>query len=167
MAKITGRLTAAAAAAGRFAKKQALWILALLVPLGFVLVPPVRDFLNQNSPAIVAAFTAVLAFSTIALWKATGQSVELARRVATELERPYVYAMPLQHTLDEYFSGSSKTASVTVRLKNIGRGPARVRHCICSAGLVRSEDERPGSQHRWDVRSSRWGRETTWFMNSI
>lgn len=107
--------------------------------------------LDANSNSIVAAFTFVLAISTIALWRATRESVRLAQKTLTDLERPYVYAMPTVHTLAEYFRGTVDAATVTFRIKNIGRGPARAEHCICSATLVASEHERPGTQFRWEV----------------
>lgn len=40
---------------------------------------------------IVAIATAILAFSTIGLWRVTNRSVDIAERALTEVERPYVF----------------------------------------------------------------------------
>ncbi|MEW5918210.1 MAG: hypothetical protein AB1762_17540, partial [Gemmatimonadota bacterium] len=111
-------------------------------------------WLDTHSGFVMALLTAIYVLTTVLLAHSALRSHRLAEehlKVTRELERPYVYAMPVANTIKAYFQQPAIAPTVTLRVKNIGRGPALVNHCICTAGLVASEADKPSAQFRWEV----------------
>src|SRR6266542_4356436 len=72
-------------------------------------------WLNNNSGAVIAVVTAVYAFFTILLWRATKEQATLTRAAIDVQVRPFLVAVPLRRgteTLDSFF------------VHNIGNGAA-------------------------------------------
>lgn len=84
-----------------------------------------------SSEGIIAAFTVVLAISTIALWDATQQSAKIAERALSEHERPWLFldAVKIERRDHEGRSPIPNNYFVTLRWKNIGRSPAVIHNC--------------------------------------
>jgi hypothetical protein len=76
-------------------------------------------FVDGNANAIIAAFTIVLAWSTIGLWSETKRSVRVAERAMTVLERAYVF---FEDTKRE--KGPGITGRYAVIFRNHGKTPA-------------------------------------------
>jgi hypothetical protein len=85
------------------------------------------DFVHENGEAIIAAFTVILAFSTIFLWVATRSLVKGAERTARFQLRAYIGID--QITISNVSAGEKPL--VHVRIKNYGQTPAYdVRHFL-------------------------------------
>lgn len=80
-----------------------------------------------------AVFTGLLVWSTWLLWRSTSQSVGIAERALTELERPFVYAQVTNVSINISRLQKSGTATVLMHLGrfelsllNFGRSPANL-----------------------------------------
>jgi hypothetical protein len=103
---------------------------------------------------LVTAFaTVMIVIFTGTLWRTSDDTLSAIKRQGSEflaIERPYVYAIPTGSSLRSYFEGETKP-SITFVIKNAGRGPARIKHVICTVGVAKTYEEASHSQHRVDV----------------
>jgi hypothetical protein len=76
--------------------------------------------------AWVAAFTAVLGFSTIGLLLATARSARIAERAITELERPYLFVLDYNWLLTEKGTDGIKCGLI-YSVANGGKLPAIIK----------------------------------------
>lgn len=83
-------------------------------------------FLEKNAEGVIAAFTVVLAISTMMLWDSTRTAATAARDAALHIptvERAYVYAGPQIIRMDD------KMCAASIKMKNYGKTPAIIERC--------------------------------------
>jgi hypothetical protein len=90
------------------------------------------SWLNQNSGAVTAIVTAIYAFFTVLLWRATHRQATLTQRAFEASNRPYISLRSQEedppHDLD--------AVSFTVLIENLGSVPAHVTKWEVSASLM-------------------------------
>jgi hypothetical protein len=86
--------------------------------------------------------TLILAGSTVGLWIVTGRSVRIAERALTEVERPYVFVVGVEHPIVEL---RERGYGVRCAIGNFGRTPAVIERVSggFSYGRASGPDERP------------------------
>ncbi len=83
---------------------------------------PWIDWLNQNSGAVLVLVTAVYAFFTILLWRATRDQAEITRQIFEASHRPYVI-LEVKEPTDTSVQGR---LSFNVVFENRGTVPADI-----------------------------------------
>jgi hypothetical protein len=109
------------------------WILwGGVLALFIALISHADHLLDRPGEAVIALFTAVLAFSTIGLWAVTGASVEHARKTAETDLRAYVTIG--KHRALDYKMEVGNLVVPCVKVKNVGKTQANnVRVAILAA----------------------------------
>lgn len=85
---------------------------------------------------VIAAFTAILGFSTIFLWRATRQLVVGAEDTARRQLRPYVFLDPQKEMTFVRHPSISETVEIEIHVRNLGLTPA---HDVIGIGWVALE----------------------------
>jgi hypothetical protein len=111
----------------------------------------VGGFSNENAGAITALATVILTLSTIALWVATKESADVARRALTDLERPYIFIHSISWgeapSDDDNSPPEDDNPFVRYRVSNEGRLPA----IVDSITLGTTIGITPGAMHESDI----------------
>jgi hypothetical protein len=82
------------------------------------------DFVHANGESIIAAFTVIIALSTIALWSATASLVKGAEDASRRQLRPYVFLDPEKEMTFVRHPSITETVEVEIHVRNMGLTPA-------------------------------------------
>jgi hypothetical protein len=84
-------------------------------------------YVNDYGSGTVAIFTIVLAGSTIGLWLVTSNSVRIAEKTLTELERPYLFILDCNWVLTEKIKiEAGYKCGISYSVTNGGKLPASI-----------------------------------------
>jgi len=89
------------------------------------------SWLNQNSGAVTAVVTAIYAFFTVLLWRATKRQATLTQRAVEARNRPYLSMLSQEDNV-----GGHDNISFSVLIENVGTVPAEVQKWEVSASLL-------------------------------
>lgn len=99
-------------------------------------------FTHDNAEAIIAAFTILLALSTIFLWVATRDLVRGAEKTAERQLRAYVFAYNGQVNVVQIGATKTLAYKLSIELRNFGQTPAR-RYTTWIDNTVTNVDDLP------------------------
>lgn len=93
-----------------------------------------------------AAFTGVLAISTIFLWNATKRTAQIAERALSEVERPWLFIEGATVSRRDLPGEPMEPNNwfISFRCRNVGRTPAVVEECIIQ---LHDKDQLPETPH--------------------
>jgi hypothetical protein len=93
----------------------------------------VIEWLNANSGAVTAVVTAIYAFFTILLWRATGRQATLTKQTFAATNRPY---LSLRIEWSDITVGVNDVVEVQAIVENVGTIPAEVTKWEASGRLM-------------------------------